>query len=1228
MPIRAAKRHEAQLWLNKFNKHLSAWLGSQREDDEQIRLGISSLRSAMEREPEMAETVSALCAMLAHQHSELLAPDLAERLAKLGLEAEMMRSDSDPMRWAERAMLKLGLARAGDNQDRSIEALDAVRSIDLPDSDSPLRTYFGARVDDELAGLYDAGLDWTPARKHSKAVLDACDKLLIPENTATLVGETLRIFFRDAQSSKGMAQPYLQIAWQDLARMQVFNVVRAARCARAEGGLSTTEAAELLEAALDRLRKFGLSTLSPLDLIPLFRGASEEQCSRILDIVSQTAKKVGIEQEPFRIVLTAAAAAYGTPSSSRRTDFKSASSKLSESLLLQTTHAGLEVVAGHRNGIPIQECSDQFTAGLRKLSSYGALTLRTRAEFDAPVSILLEERVRQVVGDPAPVNHRISLAWLLDSLRTAPKSGLKWLALLPSKGEGPSSLKKAMHHADDPLGRLVFALASWPTASVIILQSLGEKMLFVCVTGKGIESHQGEEDFRSAAREATELLADQAALFFDLQIPPDDEAVRNAGEKAFDAMPARVRELIRKSEVLLICPDFRSETDSIPFEAFVCDEAYLGVSKIVTRVSSIEAAVRAAEGTVRRVSEKRALAMGITAATQDRLECASDEAEDVRTVLAMQGWDAPIIQESRVAASFILNRTPFAAHLHVAAHGVAGGGQEAVLLPKGGRLTSEDVLNRSFGCTPTVWLNTCELGQTRYAGGGAVRGIAQAFLEAGSPAVIASLLRVEDRTSALLASRFYSECARYPFGEALRRSREETQQSGVSPVLWGTTVLMGDPRISLDPAKTASIEWQKKLVLAIKQIDDPAALSKLAKELKVCAKASPKNIRLACAAGLVSALRELSAKGRASDPWILADILRTCLKIHVLEGAALLGFFLSELMREEETVALMTTEGAIALLRPVEGEDDSWQQLTNKLLVRTEQIRRGDRALQPRSIGGGAEEEIGDKMAMASAFMEIKMAIDLRSRWYGLSPVPRSSETTAEDILWNAVMATRTKTFEDMPETFAYCGLVASKLAGQGVIGPDRVELASVMLSGLLKWQWDSQNTVAIEEEFIEGQTATACLALSSFEANWQASSPWMQVVADYGGKSSALLEATQYMPYDEALYKAIQAAIDQIEGDGISRLEKAQKKYPERAPDAMLFLLGSLVKINTYSYIDGSVPEHICEKLNGVYNKLCGRALDVLAPWIKEAFEPVSKMPMDELRRWCYHLETVPKQG
>lgn len=589
------------------------------------------------------------------------------------------------------------------------------------------------------------------------------------------------------------------------------------------------------------------------------------------------------------------------------------------------------------------------------------------------------------------------------------------------------------------------------------------------------------------------------------------------------------------------------------------------------------------------------------------------------------------MQESRIAADFILNRTPFAAHLHIAAHGVSGGGQEAVLLPKGGRLTSEDVLNRSFGCTPTVWLNTCELGQARYAGGGAIRGVAQAFLEAGSPAVIASLLRVEDRTSALLASRFYTNCAQHPFGEALRRSRQDLQSSGVSPVLWATTVLMGDPRVTLEPAQAQSVEWQEKLVLAIKQIDDAAALSTLAEDLKKSAKASPEDIRLVCAAGLVSALQKLVAKGGSNDlwTWTLADILRTCLRIQVLEGSAVVAFFLSELTQDEEaTAALMITEGAIALLRPVEGVDESWQQLTNKLLVRAEQIRRGDRAMEVRNVGGAGDEKAEEEtMAFGKAFMEIKMAIDLRSRWYGLSPASRSDEASAEDILWNAVMATRTKSFEDMPETFSYCGLVARKLASHGAVSPDRVDLAAVMLAGLLKWQWDSQNTVAVEQEFVEGQTATAGLALASFQTHWQSGEPWMEVVSGYDAKCTSSLQATENMPYDEKLYKAIQAAIDQIEADGLSRLEQVRKRFPERVPDAMLFLLGALVKINTYSYIDGSVPEHICEKLNGAYDKFSRDAFDALVPWIKEAFEPATKLPIDELRRWCYGIGALPAE-
>ena len=77
--------------------------------------------------------------------------------------------------------------------------------------------------------------------------------------------------------------------------------------------------------------------------------------------------------------------------------------------------------------------------------------------------------------------------------------------------------------------------------------------------------------------------------------------------------------------------------------------------------------------------------------------------------------------------------------------------------------------------------------------------------------------------------------------------------------------------------------------------------------------------------------------------------------------------------------------------------------------------------------------------------------------------------------------------------------------------------------------------------------------------------------------------------------------------------------KYPERAPDAMAYLLGTLIEVNTYSYTDGSVPEDICERLKGVHDELSMKAEGYFMSWLMEGFKAVREATPDELERWLY---------
>jgi len=208
-----------------------------------------------------------------------------------------------------------------------------------------------------------------------------------------------------------------------------------------------------------------------------------------------------------------------------------------------------------------------------------------------------------------------------------------------------------------------------------------------------------------------------------------------------------------------------------------------------------------------------------------------------------------------------------------------------------------------------------------------------------------------------------------------------------------------------------------------------------------------------------------------------------------------------------------------------------------------------------------------------------------------------------------------------MPETIAYARHVAVKLAGFSALPPERVHLAATMLAGLLKWMWDSQNLVAVEKEMIESQARVAQLALASLLSNWSPDAAWMALVSDYAKRIEEWLGALDELPYDEKLNAAIDSAIGRVRDDASARLKRIEEQFPDRVPDAITFLMGTLVESNTYSYTEGSVPEDICEKLKGVHHQLSMQAEGHLMPWLMEGFRVARESGLDELQRWCYGI-------
>jgi CHAT domain-containing protein len=117
-----------------------------------------------------------------------------------------------------------------------------------------------------------------------------------------------------------------------------------------------------------------------------------------------------------------------------------------------------------------------------------------------------------------------------------------------------------------------------------------------------------------------------------------------------------------------------------------------------------------------------------------------------------------------------------------------------------GRLEVHELLDLTIR-SPLVFLSGCETGvgaawSTSFTRGDDYATLAEAFLFAGARNVVSTLWRIEDRSAALFATRFYADAPRHTPIEALARAQRAMLADGdhASPYYWAAYVLTGDGR--------------------------------------------------------------------------------------------------------------------------------------------------------------------------------------------------------------------------------------------------------------------------------------------------------------------------------------------------------------------------------------------------------------------------------------------------
>ncbi len=121
---------------------------------------------------------------------------------------------------------------------------------------------------------------------------------------------------------------------------------------------------------------------------------------------------------------------------------------------------------------------------------------------------------------------------------------------------------------------------------------------------------------------------------------------------------------------------------------------------------------------------------------------------------------------------------PGKTHLHLATHGYAEPGHEAVLglrcglvLAGGEVLTAQELVGLDLSACRLAVLSACETGLGDIAAGEGVLGLQRALHIAGARTAVTSLWSVSDAATSLLMERFYDALSDSPPAEALRRAQ-------------------------------------------------------------------------------------------------------------------------------------------------------------------------------------------------------------------------------------------------------------------------------------------------------------------------------------------------------------------------------------------------------------------------------------------------------------------------
>jgi CHAT domain-containing protein len=1249
--MRKSASMEAQVWLGRYRECFSRWAASGYDDVDALEEAAKSLRSLLERSPDHAADVARIAAVACFASRRGQVPHAIASLAKCGLEADNLAAPEErPAHSA--AILLLSLAEAELHAQRRLAGLDALRRLERrlgeANADDAFERWIRGRMHELLAELHELGREQEQAHTAHAAALEHLAPLLGDDGMREQFLQSWAMALSEQDEAGPRPEILDEMALLELGNLASASAIGVARSAIAGG--SMPERAAAARNALRMIESCGTPPdLSPFEVIPIIGSLPPAEAQSFGDALvamidrqrrrleageipagftdpdaiarirlgqQQQAELLEREQAAFDVATTIGVAEAHRAAGDASQAEQAAMNAIKRAI--ETRLGGAQVAAlGHGFAIVAERdraAAERFMeAFLMTLAATVEAdpaffaTPRIRALFDRPIAMATSIALAQLGdGDDARARRRASA--LLDLLRRPDPPPADMLA----GNQDEDEMARPMLAAADSLGRIRAGLRAHDDTFALVSHAGEDAVAFLMVRGDDqplVVFHAGA-DYR-AASEALERAAYVAIRASAARKDAAEAAVLAAGRRAFDTLPAPLRQAIREHRTLLLAPDFQGSQDVVPFELMHDGDAFLGVTRIIARYTSLAHLATSLDTRMRVPNRRRALVVAAPVAEgYDALDLAPREQQQIVSMLSGLGFDAPTIDPMRLSAAFFTDRLAYVDVLHVSAHGESGADLEWLVLPRGQRLVVDDLLQDPQYRMPFVYFNTCNLGQTRYLGAGVSRGLAYTLAELGAPAVIAHTKPVSDEAALRLATAFYDQIADRNVGDALLEARQALCDAGEASA-WASGVLIGDPWHEIVESRAVATSLASDVLDAFFGMDVPEERKSDAWSAALVALSRREDPRLEAAVGLVRAVSELP-----DDEAALDDAIAVADTLHHLPARALLRLIRASRADEEGTghEAIALFEDAIRYLAPLAAFEPQWGALLAGARGKLGVQRAGASGLEIRTHLPPGMEDDGEMQQFMQALLGAQQAAAAE---YGHATT-RDEETDADDIAWNAVVMGHPNRFEDMPESVEFAALVARKFARMGDLPADAMQHAPAMLAGLLRFLWDKQVTTYLGMDAAETQAVAVGALLDDIRAHWSPPDheAWYPLVASVPTRIDALLAFIEGLAWEE-IYQHLDPRMDALAEELTALLAQVHEAHPEALPGCAAYVCGVLMAKNTFSPLDGSVPESIGERLTRVYHAVAGDNEAHFFAYLTKGFEQVASRPMDELARW-----------